>query len=154
MRKRGKEGVSPVIATVLLIGIVVVLGLIVFLWFRGFISEVCEKNEVNIELACDDVDFEASYIGNELSISNYNIPIYDMSIKQLKSGGHETQDLSELSDEWPKTTGLKQGQVFSGTIEFDSSVTEIVLIPTIIGRGSSALCTHTCDEQYGYNILI
>ena len=34
-----KKGVSPVIATVLLIAIVIVIGLIIFLWFRSLTKD-------------------------------------------------------------------------------------------------------------------
>jgi len=38
-----KKGLSPVIATMLLIAIVVVIGLIIFLWFRGMTEEAITK---------------------------------------------------------------------------------------------------------------
>ncbi len=77
-----KRGISPVIATVLLIAMVVVIGLIVFLWFRGMIEEEGTKFGKNVKLVCDDVNFEASYSGGVLSILNIgNTPIYKMKIK-------------------------------------------------------------------------
>ena len=56
-----KRGVSPVIATVLLISMVVIIGIIIFLWFRGMVGETVTKFGKNIELACEDVVFDASY---------------------------------------------------------------------------------------------
>jgi len=41
-----KKGVSPVIATVLLIAMVVVIALIIFLWFRGLTKEAITKFDV------------------------------------------------------------------------------------------------------------
>lgn len=38
-----KRGLSPIIATVLLIFLVLILASIVFLWARGFFSEQLEK---------------------------------------------------------------------------------------------------------------
>ena len=48
---RGKRGLSPVIASVLLIALVLVLASIIFMWARGFISEQIEKFGNPVELA-------------------------------------------------------------------------------------------------------
>jgi len=157
MSKRGKskKGVSPVIATVLLIGMVVVLGLIVFIWFRGSIKEYGEKFGENIELACGKVEIEADYSGSTLSISNLgNTPIYDFSVKQKKTGGYETDDLSDLAGGGWNEVGLGQGGTFEGTVSF-SGVDEIILIPVLLGKSGNEQVTHTCDEEKdGYRILI
>ncbi|MAG78897.1 hypothetical protein CMI40_00795, partial [Candidatus Pacearchaeota archaeon] len=42
-----KKGVSPVIATVLLVAIVVIIGLIIFQWFRGMTQESIIKFDKN-----------------------------------------------------------------------------------------------------------
>ena len=42
-----KKGLSPVIATVLLIGIVIALALIIFLWFRGTMKPAITKFDKN-----------------------------------------------------------------------------------------------------------
>ena len=42
----GKKGVSPVIATVLLIGLVIIIGAIIFLWFRNIglgYAKICTR---------------------------------------------------------------------------------------------------------------
>jgi len=52
----GKRGISPVIATVLLIAIVLVLAIIIFVWMRGFIGEEITKFGNPIKEACGDVD--------------------------------------------------------------------------------------------------
>lgn len=55
-----KKGVSPVIATVLLIGIVIALSLIVFIWMSTFIGETITKFDgENVELVCDKVEIDA-----------------------------------------------------------------------------------------------
>ena len=65
-----KKGVSPVIATVLLIGIVIALGLVVFFWFRSFTQEAVTKfGGENIQLVCNNVQFEGSYSSTYQSIT-------------------------------------------------------------------------------------
>jgi flagellin-like protein len=56
-----KKGVSPVIATVLLVSIVIILGVIIFLWARGFVEESAQKGGRAVDMSCDDVNFEAGY---------------------------------------------------------------------------------------------
>lgn len=151
--KRGnkdKKGVSPVIATVLLIAMVIVIGLIVFLWFRGLVVEEGTKFGKNIKLNCMDVKFEASYSNNRLNIVNIgNVPIYKMNIQIQQEGNYETQ---ELSENWPET-GLNQGEAFSGIMGFGEAI-KIVLIPVLLGSYEEGQKIYICEDQYGYEIAI
>ena len=143
-----KKGVSPVIATVLLIGMVIVLGLIIFLWMRALAQETVTKFEgENIELACDKVQFEASIVGNQLTVSNLgNTPIYDLSIKIQTPGVFETKKAKDLFSEWPKY-GLNQGGVFSG-IASQLSGAEITVTPILLGKSDTgSQKTFTCNEK-------
>ena len=104
-----KKGVSPVIATVLLIGLVMVITLIIFLWFKGLTQEAIVKFDKNVELVCDEVKFEADYSNGILSISNIgNVPIYGIKVKISESGNYETKGLKDLS-EWTNA-GINQGR--------------------------------------------
>ena len=59
MEKRfGKKGVSPVIATVLLLALVFILALFVFMYFKGFISEQVEKFGQPVDNICRSVSFD------------------------------------------------------------------------------------------------
>ena len=155
--KRGmkKRGVSPVIATVLLIAMVIAIGLIVFLWFRGMVQEEGTKFGKNVKLVCDDVNFEASYSGGILSIVNIMpTPIYKMKVKISKAGSHETKDLNDLSGNWPGL-GLNQGGAFSGDISSKiGGADKIMLIPVLMGSSSEGKKSYICEEQYGYEITI
>src|SRR3990167_2760874 len=129
-RVRGKKGISPVIATSLLIAMVVVIGLIIFLWFRGFTQEAITKfGGTNVELVCGDVQFDSSYSGGQISIVNVgNVPIYSFQLKIEKPGSHSTEDIKDITD-WP-IEGLNQGGSFAEYIADDiGSADEIVVIP-------------------------
>jgi FlaG/FlaF family flagellin (archaellin) len=154
MKKRSKS-LSPVIATVLLVTIVVVTALIVFLWIRGMTEEAITKfGDQNVQLVCGQIAFDASYSENTLYITNPgNVPIFDMNVKVSGDGSYSTLGLREKSANWPEV-GLNQGGVFS-----DDSLTltgnEIVLIPVLLGESESGRKTYVCDEgQYGYTISI
>jgi len=149
---KNKRGISPVIATVLLIAMVVVIGLIVFLWFRGMVQEEATKFGKNVKLVCDDINFEASYSGGILSIVNTGtIPIYRMKLKIVKEGSHETKD---LAGNWPGL-GLNQGGTFSGDISSEvEGANKIIVLPVLMGSSSEGKKSYICEEQYGYEIIL
>ena len=105
MERRGmrNKGLSPVIATVLLVGVVVVSGLIIFTWFRGLTQEAVTKFDQNIQLVCNDVKFEAEYSSDgTLAISNTgNVPIFGFDIKESSESGSSTKSIDLLIG-WPK----------------------------------------------------
>ena len=146
MRKRG---ISPVIATVLLIGMVIVIGLIIFVWFRGMVGESVTKLGKNIKLVCDDVEFKATYSGGILSIVNTgNTPIFKMNMKLSEAGGYTTEEI-EIGD-----GGLKQGGAFSDSISVGSSIQKITLFPILIGTSDKGKRTYICGGQYGEEITL
>ena len=65
-----RRGLSPIIATVLLISLVLVLASIIFLWARAFLPEQIQKFESPIEDACKNVVFDASVSENIITIQN------------------------------------------------------------------------------------
>jgi len=152
-KTKNKRGVSPVIATVLLIGMVIVIGLIIFLWLRGLTQEAITKFDKNVELVCDDIQFNADYFGGTLTISNIgNIPIYEIKIKILQNKNYETKSLNTFSGKWPDT-GLNPGRVFSDEIIIEGE--SIVLTPVLIGSAQSGEKSYTCDEsRYGHEIIL
>lgn len=161
IKKSDKKGVSPVIATVLLISMVIIIGVIIFLWFRGMVGETITKFGENAELACEDVVFDASYIDGILYLSNDgNVPIYNMNLKIVGDRGHTTSDLKVMS-EWGNLGdwGLNQGKTFSGDIsdyEGVSDAEKIILIPVLLGSTDKGETKEfVCDEeQYGFEIIV
>ena len=154
--KKNKKGVSPVIATVLLIVLVVVISAVIFLWFNNLNEEAVTKfGDKNIKIVCDDVQFQLDYNDNSLSIFNSgNVPIYNFKIKVEIPGSYITQSLAEISS-W-QDTGLDQGKSFFeenilGDVESPGSLT---FIPELAGSSNSGEKIHTCEERHGYKITI
>lgn len=149
-----KRGVSPTIATVLLIAMVLVAGLIVFAWFKSMSKEAVTKfGDKNIELVCRDVEFEVSYNGGILYVSNIgNVPIYDLDLKKYESGGYETKSISAMAVSWPGA-GLSQGGTFSGGINLGDS-TRVVAIPVLAGNSESGQRIVPCSENEGFELII
>ncbi|MBU1252537.1 MAG: hypothetical protein KJ905_03775 [Nanoarchaeota archaeon] len=151
-----KKGVSPVVATVLLVVMVIVIGLIIFLWFRSFTQEAVTKfGGRNIALVCDDVQLLGSYSGNTLTVSNIgNVPVYSVKLKVSKGRSYQTDNIEDISDNWPALTGLKQGAVFSdSSIDLDDA-TNVLMIPVLVGMSSEGEKTHVCEDRNGQEIVI
>jgi flagellin-like protein len=144
-----KRGLSPVIATMLLVAIVVVLGLIIFLWFKGISEEAITKFDgTNVKLVCEDVQFDASYNNNQVFILNLgNVPIYKMKVMKISDGSHTTE---VIGNGWPEF-GLMQGGAFQGLVSGSSN--KIVLIPVLLGHSDRGDIPYTCDERHGYELI-
>lgn len=152
---KSKKGVSPIIATILLIALVIIIGTIVFMWFRSMTQEAITKFDKNIELVCDDVQFDSSYsTGGVLTISNLgNIPIYSMNVKMEGGGSYETNEITDtlFGTNWPEK-GLNQGAVVFGEITAEN-YEKITLIPILMGiNPDGETKTHTCEERHGQEI--
>jgi len=160
MKKRlKKKAISPVIATILLVAIVMIIALIVFLWLRGVVGDYGEKFGKNIELVCEDVVLDTTYLDPYIYITNDgNVPIFKVNVVIAKQGSYMTEELNNLahtSTPWPEE-GLTQGGVYSGDIGGEvSDANEITVIPVLLGlsdKGSKK--TFACGEQYGYEIIL
>ena len=146
-----KRGISPVIATVLLIAMVVVIALIVFIWFKGMVGESVTKFGKNIQLVCDDIEFKASYsLGTLYLLNTGNPPIFKMNVKLSEPGKHSTEEI-EIDDEG---VGLTKGEAFSITYPVGSGIQKITLIPILVGTSDKGKRTYVCEEQYGKEISV
>jgi len=149
--KLNKKGISPVIASVLLIAIVIVIALIVFLWLRGMTEEAITKFDgTNVKLVCQNIKFDTSYSGREIYISNTgNVPIYKMKarISSDKTGAYSTV---YIENNWPKF-GLSKGQDYSGILKTQPG-DKILIIPVLLGKTNKGDKTHTCGDQQGVEV--
>ncbi len=158
-----KRGISPIIATVLLITVVVILSVIVFLWARGFIDEKAEKFGGAIEQSCDNVEMEAGLFNCPFGscdldvINRGNVPIYGLDVK-VRSTGEVLVHHIESS-----TVGVGESISISLTNQPDPVNLEIGdelnIVPILLGELSSSPSSanrvaHTCDDQFGYAITV
>jgi len=146
-----KKAVSPIVATVLLISIVIALGLIVFFWMKGITKEAITKfgNE-NIELACEKVNFDAGYSYSGLDVSNTGtVSIYKFNIKIYSNQGYTTESI-----QGPLNSGeVLTNQDASLTNSIDSAE-KIILIPVLLGNSNSGKVAYVCDDRYGKEVVI
>lgn len=141
MIKKNKRGLSPVIATVLLVALVLVLAVIVFLWARSSISEQVEKFGQPIERNCEDVDFTAVYSTGLLDVANNgNVPIHEFEVKQFSGGNSEIDRLEEP---------LNEGKVKSISFSPNVGVDKIIVYPVLLGkvRGTNQNKKYVCLDK-------
>jgi flagellin-like protein len=132
--KKTKRGLSPVIATTLLVSIALVLAMIIFIWARSFIGEALQKDlgggpEI-IDTACSELSFVAETSSGYLTIENTgNVPIYGVEIKKVALGSVESKEI------------LSQGTIANGEsaqVALSASVgDELNVVPVIIGQSQS-----------------
>jgi len=145
-----KRGLSPVIASVLMILLVLVLSVIIFLWARGFIGEQVEKFGKPAEELCSSVDFSVVAIDNGgyhiLEIVNRgNVGISAFEIKMYSSGDSEISKIN---------VGIRAGEsltaeVSLGVMKNNKLVDKIEIFPVLNGvvKGESSRKMFTCNKD-------
>ncbi len=152
MNFTSKKGLSPVIATVLLITLAIVLVGIVFLWMRGFVSEQVEKQGKPVEQVCADVRFEkdTEIYGDslDLRITNVgNVHIYGLDVKFVGE-----KDSSMASFRFDVLIGESSDVQ---RIPFIGNPEKIIFYPMVLGsvKGKKVTKPVTCLSQ-GQTITI
>jgi len=152
------RGLSPVIATVLLVSIVVVLALVVFLYFRGTVDQAVIKIGKNINIVCqEDIKFSASYSGTPKTlqiINNGDVAIYDFKVRIITGGDYNSVSLKEISDF--NSEGLNQGGTWNSqtSISNFNGADELLLIPVLIGTTSDGQVVYECDSSTGMEVIL
>jgi flagellin-like protein len=136
-----KKGLSPVIATVLLIAVVISLSAIVFFWARGFIPSVVQKSGISASQACSEIVLTATYSSydNLLTVTNNgNIPISRFSVAAEGNGEITSTDFSD---------SVLVGNSFS--VEYSPTQTSsIKLTPSILGEGGNQKKLYKCENTF------
>lgn len=141
---KSKQGLSPTIATVLMVLLILVLASIIFLWARGFISEQIEKFGAPIEDACSQIDFEANNLSaNKLEIINRgDVDILHFDIKL--SDGEGASEMRRFD------FNVDSGKAIVGDVSFKmtngNDPTEIIIYPALVGsvKGKDLNKVFTC----------
>lgn len=142
-----KKGLSPVIASVLLVALVLVLATIIYLWARAFIPETVEKFGSTIENSCQNVVFDVAYSGGYLRVQNKgNVPIQGIRYAIEDPGSLAYNDYMGLAP-------IVADGIFSIEISNDNNK-NIRAIPILLGKTSTGeLKAFACDESVKNTIL-
>lgn len=142
---KNKKGISPVIASVLMVLMVVMLAGMVFLWAQGFVREQIEKFGKPIEQRCEDIKFDAANTRSSLEIINRgDVDIFHFDIKLIKGGNSEVYRF-DFSVESGK--GVTEDVTFK--MSDNTAPDEIVIYPALLGSvvGKKSKKVFTCLEK-------
>lgn len=146
-----KRGLSPIIATVLLIAIVFVLAAIIFLWARGFAAEKVAKFGEPVQRACDRVKFEAGIYdgGATLEINNQGeIPLFGFDVRKLKSGEETVTEYTEKSIGSGESTTIDISQGYFSTGD------DLIVIPIVLGQADAGKVAYSCEDNVGIYLTV
>jgi flagellin-like protein len=145
-----KRGLSPVMATILLVAIAIILAVIIFLWARNFLEESITKNDRKVEQSCEDVVFKAEAYNNRLYVENTGtVPIYRVELQLKQVFG----DITQIPD-W-EGTGIRQGETADSALPPEATPTDtIVVMPILLGETDTRKKPHPCGESYGVEIEV
>ncbi|MBI5803848.1 hypothetical protein HY450_01245 [Candidatus Pacearchaeota archaeon] len=145
-----KRGLSPVIATVLLVSLGLILAIAIFFWARSFIGDSIVKGERDIKQSCEKVFFQADAYNGELHVENLgSVPIrgFELSKKQI---------IGEIT----KIAELEEGTISAGqtaTIELPQGVSSgdtVIVVPILLGETETTKKAYICDKENGNEILV
>lgn len=163
-----KRGISPVIATMLLISIALLLAVIIFLWAKAFLDERIQKDlgggPEPIESFCKDVNFEAEAF-SDYSTKSYvrvvnrgNIPIHGLEIRAKGDNSVSTVGtFASKSGESGIARTIRIGEdaridiypdSASGARVLTNEEKEVLVTPIILGEKGTQYEAHLCDSQF------
>lgn len=149
----GKRGLSPIVATSILIVIVIILAIIILLWARGFIDEAVIKeiagSEKRAEDFCREVKMRA-IINDDDSFGFENsgsVPIFAYKVQTEKDGNADVVRIDN-------NQGGSVNPGFSVIVDYSSvepySFYESVkIIPILLGKTEGSTQEFECPEING-----
>lgn len=152
--KTKKKAISPIVATALLVGMTIVMGMAIFVWARWFIQEQVTKFGQSSEQVCEQLSFDAKLvrIGSniyDLYFTNSgNVPIHSIDLKKVGKGKSEI-DRRDIK--------VNEGESVKEGVNIDRILYDkITIIPVILGnvRGTTNKKAYPCPKEYGKTVLI
>ena len=150
-----KRGISPIIATLLLISLSVVLAVIVFVWAKSFMSEKTTKFGAPIENSCEDIEFDVEVVSDEVANADYayvvnkgNVPLFGIEIREKdeEEGKIVTEGTIKILEGGTLVSGKsKEIDLSSLDISF-SAGDSLIVSPVIIGESSTYKKQYVCSE--------
>jgi flagellin-like protein len=161
---KNKRGVSPLIATVLLIAFAVALGAVVMNWGRTYVTQTAQdvKSSSDVELACEqDVGLDWVEIGGvdqicyggESSSGFIFFMVKNTESTKIESlGMNVIGSTNVLSNSSINGTSIEKGKVLRKNITYDystyGSIDLIELVPEVKIGGVLQICSkHTLSKS-------
>jgi flagellin-like protein len=161
--KRGinKKGLSPIVATSILIVIVIVLAIIILLWARGFIKEAVIKeiagSSKRAEEFCREIGMRG-FVNEDLEETfgfenTGTIPIFAYRINLEESGSSK---IIRVGNEKGGSVNPGSIVIITDSIVKDiqpySSYDSVKIIPVLLGKVEGSTQSYDCPEINGIDI--
>lgn len=140
-----KKGLSPLIATVLVIVIAFIAIGLIFVWLNTLKTEKIEKFGVSIEKQCDDLNFDVSLSGNQIEITNNgDFPIYGINLEIIKE-----EDITRFLRSQDGSIDSGEVDVVTATVmDLSGDIKSISVVPVLLGETSNKEGKlHACLDQ-------
>jgi len=156
--KRGinKKGLSPIVATSILIVIVIILAIIILLWARGFIKEAVIKeiagSSKRAEEFCREIGMRG-FVNEDNSFGFENtgtIPIFAYRINLEKSGSSEIIRVG--NDQGGSVNPGDTAIISHSSVKPYSSYDSVKIIPVLLGKVEGSTQSYDCPEINGIDI--
>lgn len=161
-----KKGLSPVIATILLISIALAIAVLIFMWARSFLNEQNTKFDEPIENACALVSFDVEVSvssGSSGSIfadvtNRGDVPIYGLELRKRGATSIESSVGVAVPITGSKCTpGICNGE--SGRISYTDtgivSKDKVVISPILMGTKGNQPTSHGCQgEEFEQEVTV
>ncbi len=155
-----KRGLSPVIATMLLVALALVLAIIVFLWARSFVGETIQKQGREIEQSCEEVSFRAEAFASgvdsgKLSVVNIGtIPLYGVEVRKKQVIGEISQVETFQNN---MVLSGETGEISIAQFITDGEIAEcdeLIVVPVLLGETEQYKKAYVCDKDYSVEIIV
>ena len=145
---KDKKGVSPLIATILLVAIVIVIAFLVFWWYGEFVQNQLDKSDATAEQAClQDVSFGLSD-GNCTDGDSAEMKIISFSVDNtgdVRIGSFRALVEGDSSISQEIAQGVEQGvsTKLSLLVNIDDlgNSLDVEIIPMVSAGGTTKHCT-------------
>ncbi|MDO8508455.1 MAG: hypothetical protein Q7S27_02100 [Nanoarchaeota archaeon] len=160
MKLQKKRGLSPVIASVLLIAIALIVATMIFFWAKNFVKEKTVKFDEPIENSCPNVEFNVQAVliseGDKLIIQANNlgnVPIYGVEVRRSIGGAKEN-----VGSGYFDNGGMPPGTAKTLTLDVEGKGIEVndelLIVPILLGETEKYKRPHTCAEEFGEEIEV
>lgn len=154
-----KRGISPLIATVLILGFTVAIAAVIMTWGTGFTKTMQKSVEETAQkqiICSSDVTINvksAKLIGNKVKLLIENRGSKDIDKFNIRVHGSEGVDSVETVSGLG-AYGIQSFEVFFDPAKIGTTVTEVEVFPSITLQNESFFCSNTYDKEEIFSTFI
>jgi len=146
VKMKNKRGISPLVATVLLVAIVIIIAILLWFWYHQFIEEQQQKASTELAQACMDaeirIESETVCSGSEIKVELSNIGSSQITSVLINAIYSDTSESFESG--WVIPPGTSTGLQDLGP-EFSITPTQLEIIPIVMVGSTSKYCNEQAE---------